>query len=151
MDIGAMKVYVVYYESIKRELKIRGIYECRCDERLQTKTKRFTLPYTGLVLELEQLKTKQSILKIKKSFFLFLKKFSWTLEAIFSRSNEVRSCFARPWLCRRRIGVHVRCVSYRTISDACDDARCISFPLCFQRSTLLPNSTAYTPCGRVSP
>ena len=39
----------VYYESIKRELKIRGIYECRCDERLQTKTKRFTLPYTGLV------------------------------------------------------------------------------------------------------
>ena len=48
---------VVYYESIKRELKIRGIYECRCDERLQTKTKRFTgLPYTGLVLELEHLK-----------------------------------------------------------------------------------------------
>ncbi len=29
----------VYYESIKREPKIRGIYECRCDERLQTKTK----------------------------------------------------------------------------------------------------------------
>jgi hypothetical protein len=24
-------------ESIKREPKIRGIYECRCDERLQTK------------------------------------------------------------------------------------------------------------------
>ena len=47
----------VYYESIKRELKIRGIYECRCDERLQTKTKRFTrLPYTVLVLELEHLK-----------------------------------------------------------------------------------------------
>ena len=45
---------VVYYESIKREPKIRGIYECRCDERLQTKTKKFTrLPYTGLVLELE--------------------------------------------------------------------------------------------------
>ncbi len=32
----------VYYESIKREPKIRGIYECRCDERLQTKTKKFT-------------------------------------------------------------------------------------------------------------
>jgi hypothetical protein len=47
----------VYYESIKRESKIRGIYECRCDERLQTKTKKFTrLPYTGLVLELEHLK-----------------------------------------------------------------------------------------------
>jgi hypothetical protein len=50
-------IIIVYYESIKRELKIRGIYECRCDERLQTKTKRFTrLPYTGLVLELEHLK-----------------------------------------------------------------------------------------------
>jgi hypothetical protein len=50
-------VVFVYYESIKRELKIRGIYECRCDERLQTKTKKFTrLPYTGLVLEVEHLK-----------------------------------------------------------------------------------------------
>ena len=27
---------VVYYESIKREIKIKTIYECRCDERLQT-------------------------------------------------------------------------------------------------------------------
>jgi hypothetical protein len=27
-------VYVVYYESIKREPKIRGIKKCRCDERL---------------------------------------------------------------------------------------------------------------------
>ena len=34
---------------MKRELKIRGIYECRCDERLQSKTKEFTrLSYTGL-------------------------------------------------------------------------------------------------------
>ena len=45
-------VFVVYYEWIKREPKIRGIYECRCDERLQTKTKKFTrLPYPGLVSE----------------------------------------------------------------------------------------------------
>jgi hypothetical protein len=44
---GMFGVNVVYYESIKREPKIRGIYECRCDERLQTKTKEFTrLPYT---------------------------------------------------------------------------------------------------------
>ncbi len=51
---------VVHYESIKRELKIRCIYECRCDhcdESLQTKTKEFTsLAYTGLVVELEHLK-----------------------------------------------------------------------------------------------
>jgi hypothetical protein len=60
MSVGVMEDYkhvYVYYESIKREPKIRGIYECRCDERLQTKTKKFTrLPYTGLVLELEHLK-----------------------------------------------------------------------------------------------
>ena len=49
--------FVIYYESIKREPKIRGINKCRCDERLQTKTKEFTrLPYTGSVLELEHLK-----------------------------------------------------------------------------------------------
>ena len=52
-------IVVVYYESIKRELQIRPIYECRCDERLQTKTKEFTgLTYTGLVVELEHLKIK---------------------------------------------------------------------------------------------
>jgi hypothetical protein len=50
---------VVYDESIKRELKIKPKYECRCAERLQTKTKRFTrLSYTGLVVELEHLKIK---------------------------------------------------------------------------------------------
>ena len=50
-------LFIVYYESIKGESKIRGIKKCRCDERLQTKTKEFTLlPYTGLVLELEHLK-----------------------------------------------------------------------------------------------
>ncbi len=42
---------VVYYESIKRDLKIRCIYESRCDERLQTKTKEFTrLTHTGLFI-----------------------------------------------------------------------------------------------------
>jgi hypothetical protein len=53
----------VYYESIQREPKIRGIYECRCDERLQTKSKEFTrLAYTGLVLELEHLKTETRLI-----------------------------------------------------------------------------------------
>jgi hypothetical protein len=33
------------------------MYECRCDERLQTKTKEFTRhTHTGLVVELEHLK-----------------------------------------------------------------------------------------------
>ena len=52
---------VVYYESIKRELKRRLIYEYRCDERLKTKTEESTrLTDTGLVVELEHLKTKTS-------------------------------------------------------------------------------------------
>jgi hypothetical protein len=36
----------VYYESIKRELKIKSTYECRCDERLQTKTRKLRAPHT---------------------------------------------------------------------------------------------------------
>ncbi len=57
---------IVYYESIKRELKIRGIYECRCDERLQTKTKEFTcLTYTGLIVELEHLKIETRLIDEK--------------------------------------------------------------------------------------
>ena len=52
-----LKVFIVYYESIKRELKIKPVYECRCDERLQTKTKRFTLlSYTGLVVEHQKIR-----------------------------------------------------------------------------------------------
>ncbi len=47
--------FVVYYESIKRKLKIKPIYECRCNGRLQTK--RFTrLAHTGLVVELKPLR-----------------------------------------------------------------------------------------------
>ena len=59
-------VVFVYYESIQRELKIKPIYECRCDERLQTKTKEFTrLTYTGLVVELEHLKIETRLIDEK--------------------------------------------------------------------------------------
>ena len=57
---------VVYYESIKRELKIRCMYECRCDERLQTTTKEFTrLAHAGLVVELEHLKIETRLIDKK--------------------------------------------------------------------------------------
>jgi hypothetical protein len=47
------RLVVVYYESIRHEVKIRPIYECRCDERLQTKAEESTrLAYTGLLGEL---------------------------------------------------------------------------------------------------
>ena len=74
MSVGVMKDYklklrnffVVYYESINRQLQIKCIYECRCYERLQTKTKEFTrLGYTGLVVELEHLKIETRLIDEK--------------------------------------------------------------------------------------
>jgi len=57
---------VLYYESIKRELKIRPIYECRCDERLKTKPKEFTRhTYTGLIEGLEHLKIEARLIDEK--------------------------------------------------------------------------------------
>ena len=54
---------VVYYESMKREVKTRPIYECRCDERLKTKVEESTcLGYTGLLGELEHLKTETRLI-----------------------------------------------------------------------------------------
>ncbi len=54
---------VVYYESIKRELETRPIYECRCDERLKIKAEESThLAYTGLIVELEHLKIKTTLI-----------------------------------------------------------------------------------------
>ncbi len=54
---------VVYYESMKRDLQTRPIYECRCDERLKTKVEESTcLTYTGLLGELEHLKTETRII-----------------------------------------------------------------------------------------
>jgi hypothetical protein len=50
---------VVYYETIKRELKIKPISECRCDEGLKIEDEESTrLTYTGLLGELEHLKMK---------------------------------------------------------------------------------------------
>ena len=48
---------VVYYESLKRELKTKPINECRCDERPQTRVEESTLLVCPrLVVELEHLK-----------------------------------------------------------------------------------------------
>ena len=46
----------VYYESIKREPKIRGINKCRCD------VESTRLTYTGLFGELEHLKIKTRLI-----------------------------------------------------------------------------------------
>jgi hypothetical protein len=52
-------VNVIYYESIKRELKRRLVYEYGYDERLKTKNQESTrLGDTGLVVELEHPKDK---------------------------------------------------------------------------------------------
>ena len=69
MSVGVMKlrffhwIFFVYYESIKRELKIKPIYECRCDERLKTKAEESTrLVSTRLQRELEYLKIKTRLI-----------------------------------------------------------------------------------------
>ena len=67
MSVGVMKDYklkqrdlrshVVYYESLKRELKTKTTYGYRCDERLKTNVKESThLTCTPLCAELEHLK-----------------------------------------------------------------------------------------------
>jgi hypothetical protein len=56
----------IYYESINRELKRRPINECRCDERLKTKTEEFTrLAYTGFLGGLEHLKIETRLIDEK--------------------------------------------------------------------------------------
>ena len=56
-QVFIFKQVIVYYESLKREVKTNPIYEFRFDERLQTKVEEFTrLTYTLLCAELEQLK-----------------------------------------------------------------------------------------------
>ena len=52
-----------YFESRKRDLKTKLIYENRCDERLKTKTEESTrLAYTGLLVELEHLKIETTLI-----------------------------------------------------------------------------------------
>jgi hypothetical protein len=54
------RINFVCHKSRKRELKTRSIYECRCDERLKTKSEKSTrLGYTGLLGELEHLKIRR--------------------------------------------------------------------------------------------
>ena len=55
-----------HYSSIKRELKTRPIYECRCDERLKPKGEESTcLAYTELLGELEHLKIETRLIDEK--------------------------------------------------------------------------------------
>ena len=46
IGVSSMYAYVVYYESIKRELQRTLIYEYRCDERLKTKNEESVEMYT---------------------------------------------------------------------------------------------------------
>ena len=56
----------IYYESINRELQIKPMSECRCDERLRTKPEESTrLTYTGLIGELEHLKIRTRLINEK--------------------------------------------------------------------------------------
>jgi hypothetical protein len=67
MDLHENRI-IVYYETIKRQPKIKPHSECRCDERLKTKTEESShLSDTGLFGELEHLKITMCLLLIDKS------------------------------------------------------------------------------------
>ena len=75
MSVGVMKDYKLklltrfYYESIKRELKRRLIYEYRCDERLKTKNEESTrLSHTELVTRVQRRKYFFILLQINTLF-----------------------------------------------------------------------------------
>jgi hypothetical protein len=55
--------YVVYYESIKQKLKTRPTYECRYDEGLTKPEESTRLTYTWLLVELEHLKIKTTLIE----------------------------------------------------------------------------------------
>ncbi len=58
-----LRKFVVYYETIKRDLKRRLIYECRCDERLKAKAEGSArLEYPWLRGGLEHLKKKKRLI-----------------------------------------------------------------------------------------
>ncbi len=64
--LDRLLLFFVYYESIKRELKTKPIYECWCDERLKTRVEESTrLTCIQLVGELEHLKTETRLIDEK--------------------------------------------------------------------------------------
>ena len=65
MSLIVYYVIVVYYESLKRALKTKTIYGCRCDERLKTNVEESTrLTGTPLCAELEHLKIETSLTRV---------------------------------------------------------------------------------------
>jgi hypothetical protein len=62
MSFPSQYHHVVYYGSIKREIKTRPIYECRYDERLKTKVEEST----GLVCVLEMMGAPSKLSVIRK-------------------------------------------------------------------------------------
>ena len=87
----------VYYESIKRELKRRLIYECRCDERLKTKTEESTrLAYTGLLGGLEHLKIETMLIDDRFIDFVVCFFFCPPFQVLVFHSGEGQLSHIRP-------------------------------------------------------
>jgi hypothetical protein len=64
--LSRVYLIVVYYETINREIKIKPMSECRCDERLKSKPQESkSLSDTGLFGELEHLKIKTRLIDEK--------------------------------------------------------------------------------------
>ena len=71
----------ICFESIKRDLKTKPIYKCRCDERLKTRVEESTrLTYPRLVAELEHLKIETRLMD-EMGEYVFLKLFIMNRES----------------------------------------------------------------------
>ncbi len=81
-------ISVVYYESIKRELKIKSIYECRCDERLQTKTRKLRASHTLLAV------SSATGWGADKPFFFLVPREIFLLWPFFTSSHEMEVRFS---------------------------------------------------------
>jgi hypothetical protein len=89
--------HFVYYEWTKREIKIKPIDECRCDERLKTKVEESThLGYTGFLGELEHLEIETRLIdemlvsvRGEYVFFHYLGH-SWTNEVTSDKIRQYR-------------------------------------------------------------
>jgi hypothetical protein len=104
-----LRRYIVYYESIKREPKIRGIYECRCDERLQTE-KMGVWKWRGQIVLWQIVFVTQIYNSMNCSFFHFLKK-TWSHDRFMDKTGWKTLCITvsfctwcwRKLLLRRRL------------------------------------------------
>ena len=105
MSVGVMRVenlnpgvlhvsqtqIVVYYESLKRELKTKPIKECRCDERLQTRVEESTRLACPRLVSVPKKEAQRSLdyIKEEKRKDKRAREIRWTPQATVRRARSM--------------------------------------------------------------